>query len=329
MNNFRYSRAGSEAEALSTMQRTPGAVFLGGGTNLIDYMKEGVLHPPALIDVRALSASITESNGGLRLGAGATNTAVANHPLVRDRYPCVSQALLAGASPQLRNVATVAGNILQRTRCPYFRDTAFDCNKRSPGQGCAAYAGFNRSHAVLGGSPNCIATHASDFCVALAAMDAVVLVTGPNGARRIPFPDFHVIPGETPERENVLALGELITAIDLPGPGAPRSCYVKVRDRASYEFALASAAVHLEYSGGRISRAAIALGGVATKPWRATLAENALTGKALTDAIFRAAAAAELAPAQPREHNEFKVALAQNVMVRALRIAAGQETAST
>lgn len=320
MNNFSYLRATDDRQAIEAATHIPDAAFLGGGTNLVDYMKEGVMRPTTLVDVRRLPhTGIEDLRGGLRLGAMATNTAVAYHPVVVSRYPLLAQAILAGASPQLRNMATVGGNLMQRTRCPYFRDTAFACNKRAPGTGCSALEGYNRSHAILGGSEACIATHASDLCVALAALDAIVLTAGPEGERRIPFRDFHRLPGDTPHLETTLTPGELITAVELPPlPFAPRSAYVKVRDRASFEFALASAAVALDLRGQTISAARIALGGIATKPWRAEAAESALAGRPADGASFRQAADAALRGARPREHNGFKVELARRTLVRAL-----------
>jgi xanthine dehydrogenase YagS FAD-binding subunit len=329
MNNFSYARARDDRQAIDMLERSPEAAYLGGGTNLVDYMKEGVLHPTALVDVRGLPhAKIEEHGGALRIGAMATNTAVAYHPIVQARYPVLAQAILAGASPQIRNMATVGGNLMQRTRCPYFRDTAFACNKREPGTGCSALEGYNRSHAVLGGSEACIATHASDMCVALVALEAAVLTTGPDGERRIPLNEFHRLPGDTPHLETVLKPGELITVVELPPLGfARRSVYVKVRDRASFEFALASAAVALELRGTTIGAARVALGGIGTKPWRSPAAELALTGRPATEPTFRAAAEAALQAAQPHRHNAFKVDLAKRTLMRALASASNLPTA--
>jgi xanthine dehydrogenase YagS FAD-binding subunit len=263
-------------------------------------------------------------DGGIRIGANVRNSDLAYHDHIRTHYPVLSEALLSGASPQLRNMATVGGNIMQRTRCPYFRDGHSPCNKRDPGSGCAAMDGFNRSNAVLGVSDHCIAAHPSDMCVALAILDATVRTQGPNGERAIPFADFHLLPGKTPERETVLEHGELITAVDLPAARcAARSHYLKVRDRASYEFALASAAVALEVADGVIRTARIALGGVATKPWRATNAEKALVGQKPTAETFAAAGESAVKGAVPRHFNAFKVALARRVVARALETVAG------
>jgi xanthine dehydrogenase YagS FAD-binding subunit len=262
--------------------------------------------------------------GGLRIGAMARNSHVAHHELVRTRYPVLSEALLSGASPQLRNMATVGGNIMQRTRCYYFRDLSFACNKRAPGSGCPAIDGFNRIHAILGTSENCIATHPSDMNVALVALDAVIRVQGHQGERTIPFEEFHLEPGDTPERENVLQAGELITAVDIPAsPFAARSHYLKVRDRASYEFALASVAVGLEMNGGRIGAARVAVGGVATKPWRARGVEKILSGQSPSEDLFVRAAQASVEGARPRGDNAFKVELLPRAVTKALRTVAG------
>ena len=299
--------------------------FVAGGTNLVDLMKLGVERPTTVIDVNSLTrrhaslATVTDlPNGGVRLGALARMSDVAWNATIRDRYPLVSQALLLGASGQLRNMASLGGNILQRTRCPYFRDTATACNKREPGTGCSAIGGFNRTHAILGTSDKCIATHPSDFAVAMAALDATVNIRGAS-TRSIPFRDFHVVPGERPERETTLEQGEFITSIDLPAlPYAKRSLYMKVRDRASYAFALASVAVALEVNAGTIRNARIAFGGIGTKPWRSTEAERALIGKPANEGVFRAAANAALAAARPHKDNRFKVELAKRTLVRAL-----------
>jgi xanthine dehydrogenase YagS FAD-binding subunit len=321
MHPFAFQRATTAEMAADAVRATPGARFLAGGTTLIDLMKLNVERPPAVIDINALPlASIEElPDGHLRIGATVRNSEMANHAAVRARYPFVSQALLAGASPQVRNMATTGGNLLQRTRCYYFRDTVTACNKRTPGAGCAAIDGHNRIHAVLGTSDHCIATHASDLCVPLVALDAIVQVTGPRGARSIPIAEFHLVPGEHPEVETVLEPGELITSVDLPPlPFASRSVYIKVRDRASYAFALASAAVALDVRAGVIRDARIALGGVATKPWRARTAERALTGARAGSSAYAAAAAAALEGAIPRAHNAFKIDLAKRTLMRAL-----------
>ena len=321
MHPFTFSQAITADAASAAASGTAGARFVAGGTTLIDLMKLNVERPPLVVDINALPlASIEElPDGSLRVGSTVRNSDMAHHPLLRARYPFVSQALLAGASPQLRNMATTGGNLLQRTRCYYFRDTAMACNKRVPGSGCAAMDGYNRIHAVLGTSDHCIATHPSDLCVPLVALDAVVQVTGRQGTRSIPITGFHLVPGEHPEIETVLQAGELITAVDIPPlPWAKRSIYVKVRDRASYAFALASAAVALDIAGGIIRDARIALGGVATKPWRATAAEQLLRGRPVGQTSYRAAAEAALAGAVGRQHNRFKIELATRTVVRAL-----------
>src|SRR5262245_28952073 len=292
MNPFRYIRSEEPATAIRQVAGDPRAEFLAGGTSLLDLMKLGVEAPATLVDINHLPMSRIEVQGsGVRIGALVTNSALAYHEVVCKRYPVLSQAILSGASPQLRNMATVAGNLMQRTRCPYFRDGVSPCNKRLPGAGCGALDGFNRSHAVLGTSDKCIASNPSDMCVALAILDAVVHVVGEKGARTISFNDFHVSPGDTPERETVLEHGELITDIELlSAPFAARSHYLKVQDRASYEFALTSAAVALEVQDGIIRTARIALGGVATKPWRAFTAEHTLVGARPGEAAYAVAA---------------------------------------
>jgi len=326
MRPFAYERAHDAAGALAASADVPDARYLAGGTNLVDLMKLDVERPAGLIDINVLGTtdkSLAAVNdlpgGGLRLGALARMSDVAWDARVKERYPFVSQSLLLAASGQLRNMATLAGNIMQRTRCPYFRDVATACNKREPGSGCSAIVGLNRTHAVLGGSDRCIAVHPSDFAVALVALDAAVHVHGPSGERVIPIGNFHLLPGQHPERETVLQPGDLITAIDLPAlPFARRSHYLKVRDRASYAFALASAAVALDVQGGTIRAARVALGGVGTKPWRSPAAEHALVGKPATDATFRAASQAALADARPLRDNRFKVPLARRTLERAL-----------
>ena len=327
MTPFAYRRAQNIDDAVR-LGLAPGAHFLGGGTNLIDLAKGGVVQPMLLVDVSRLPlADVAEApDGGVRIGAMARNSDVANHPLVRTRYPLLSQALLAGASPQLRNMATVGGNLLQRTRCPYFYDTGFEhCNKREPGSGCGAVDGINRNHAILGASPACIATHPSDMCVALAALRASVRVRGPRGDRRIAMADFHRLPGDTPQRDTTLATGELIVGVDLPSDGfAGHAHYLKVRDRASYAFALVSVAAALDVRGGVIQDAALALGGVAHKPWRRPEAETRLVGREATDAVFGEAADLLLQGARPASQNGFKVTLARRAIVRALQTAREQ-----
>ena len=318
MNPFTYERA-SDRQAALTLGAQSGAKYLGGGTNLVDLMRETIEHPAMLVDVTGLSCSIEEwGDGGLRIGAGVKNTVVAADWRVRERYPMLSEAILAGASAQIRNMATVGGNLLQRTRCGYFYDDAAHCNKRAPGTGCDAMEGFNRMHAILGASNACVATHPSDMAVALAALDALVSVEGRNGARDIPLVDFHVLPGETPQIETVLKTGELITAVTLPPGLAGRSVYRKVRDRASYAFALISVAAALQVQDGVVAEVRIALGGVAHKPWRANAAEAALKGGPATEVAFHAAAQAELASAQGLRDNAFKIELAQRVITDTL-----------
>ena len=325
MNNFSYERPPSIDDALR-LGRLPGSRFIGGGTNLLDLVKAGVEQPVMLVDVSRLPlAGISElPDGGLRIGAMASNADAANHALVRTRSPLLSQALLAGASAQLRNMATVGGNLLQRTRCHYFYDTGFaHCNKREPGSGCGARDGVHRTHAVLGASEQCIAVNPSDMSVALAALDAVVVARGPNGERRIALADFHRLPEDMPQRDTTLETGELIVAVDLPPPRFPRHAYyLKVRDRASYAFALVSVAVALDLSGDTVREARLALGGVAHRPWRVPAAEQALAGRPLTDAGAQEAARLALEGAQPRRQNAFKVELAQRAIARALRTAA-------
>ena len=319
MNNFTYARAGSVDEALQLAEQTANVKFLGGGTNLVDLMRETIEAPDALVDVAALSGAIEELPGGaLLVGAGVKNTALANHPLVRAQFPVLSQAILMGASGQIRNMATVGGNLLQRTRCYYFYDDAATCNKREPGSGCDAIGGFNRIHAILGTSEICIATHPSDMCVALAALDARVHVEGPSGKRQIEFTDFHRLPGETPQIETELREGELITGVEIPASNAANSMYRKVRDRASYAFALVSVAAALEVENGTIKNVRIALGGVAHKPWRALKAEAILNGASATRETFQAAAQAELEDARGYGSNDFKIELAKRTIAGVL-----------
>ncbi len=325
MTPFSYSRAGDVTEALR-LGAPASAAYLGGGTNLVDLMRETIERPETLVDVTGLSGSIDEIDGaGVLIGAGARNTALAEHRAVRTRYPVLARAILAGASPQIRNMATVGGNLLQRTRCTYFYDTdGSRCNKRVPGTGCDAVGGFNRIHAILGASPACVATHPSDMCVALAALDATVHLQGANGARTLPFTAFHRLPGDHPEVDTMLEPGELITAIELPAlPIAANSTYRKVRDRASYAFALVSVAAALEVEDGRVKDVRIALGGVAHKPWRALKAEAALRGGPATEQAFRAAAQAELADAAPLSDNGFKIELVTRTIAAVLGDLAG------
>lgn len=323
MKTFGYLSAQDVDAALERITAEPGAKFLGGGTNLVDLMREGIETPGTLIDITRLPLDGIEElpDGGLRIGALVRNSTLAAHPLVRGRYPFLSQAVLLGATGQIRNMATVGGNLLQRTRCLYFYDEASPCNKREPGAGCSAREGFNRGNAVLGTSGDCVATHPSDMAVALAAIDAVVEVRSSRGSRRIALTDFHRLPGTTPHLESELERDELITAIELPPlPVAALSHYRKVRDRASYAFALVSVAAALDVAAdGRITDVRLALGGVATKPWRARAAEQLLLGATATEQTFAAAAAAELAAALPLSGNAFKVDLAQRTVVAVLR----------
>jgi xanthine dehydrogenase YagS FAD-binding subunit len=321
MIELTYSRAADVDDAVRRAADGQGR-YLGGGTNLVDLMRETVETPSALVDVTGLSREIAPTaDGGLMIGAAARNTAVAEHDAVRSGYPMLARAIVAGASAQIRNMATVGGNLLQRTRCTYFYDTdGSRCNKRSPGAGCDAIDGFNRIHAILGASPACVATHPSDMCVALAALDAVVHLRSTSGERTVDLCDLHTLPGDRPDIETVLEPGELITAVELPAPNAAeRSTYRKVRDRASYAFALVSVAAALELDGDTIVRARLALGGVAPKPWRARLAEQALRDQPATEATFAKAADAELADARPLAGNAFKVELARRTLAAVLQ----------
>lgn len=321
MNPFRYERATDAPGAIALLFETPAGAFLAGGTNLVDHLKLGLSQPDLLVDITHLPFEQIEAlpDGGVRIGALVRNADLAADRTVRARYPVLAQALLAGASGQLRNMATVGGNLLQRTRCVYFQDVSKPCNKREPGSGCPAREGFNRELAILGTSAACIATHPSDMAVALVALDALVRTQGPAGERTIPLVDLHRLPDHEPERDTVLAYAELITAVDLPPlEGAMRSAYRKVRDRASYGFALVSVAAALDAPDGVVRDARIALGGVAPKPWRAWKAEEALRGAPATEEAFRRAAEAELADVQPLPGNAFKVPLARNLIVRTL-----------
>ena len=320
MKAFQYERAGDAAAAVGRGAGA-GVKYLGGGTNLVDLMREGIEAPDRLVDVTGLSRAIEDRpDGSIVLGAGVKNTAVAAHRGVRERFPVLAEAILSGASGQIRNMATVGGNLLQRTRCHYFYDAAARCNKRTPGAGCDAMGGLNRGHAVLGASAACVATHPSDMCVALAALDAVVMLDGPAGSRSVRLVDFHRLPGDTPDVETDLRPGELITAVVLPPTAfAARSAYRKVRDRASYAFALVSVAAALDVVDGVVREARLALGGVAAKPWRAAAAEAALAGAPATEASFREAARAELAAAVALRDNGFKITLAERVIVATLQ----------
>jgi xanthine dehydrogenase YagS FAD-binding subunit len=319
MTPFRYETAGDTLTAVR-LGAVAGAKYLGGGTNLVDLMREAIESPQLLVDVSGLDGEITDTDdGGLVIGGGVKNTTVAADRRVRERFPLLAQAILAGASGQIRNMASVGGNIMQRTRCIYFFDDAARCNKREPGAGCDAIDGFNRNHAILGASPACVATHPSDMCVALAALDATVMVEGPSGPRTIPIVDFHRLPGDTPQIETVLQPGDLITAVVLRANGvAGRSSYRKVRDRSSYAFALVSIAAGIELDGDIIKDVRLALGGVAHKPWRAHIAEATLKGRPATRAAFRQAAEAELAPARGLADNSFKIELATRLITDTL-----------
>ena len=326
MTPFSYARAGDAADAV----RLGGAEFakyIGGGTNLVDLLRETIERPASLVDVTGLSSGIEErEDGSLLIGAAARNTALAEHRAVRTNFPVLTRAIMAGASGQIRNMATVGGNILQRTRCTYFYDNEGSrCNKRNPGQGCDAVDGFNRIHAILGASPSCIATHPSDMCVALAALDATVHLEGGSGPRSLKLTDLHRLPGGSPDVETDLQPGELITAIELPAlPAGAISTYRKVRDRASYAFALVSVAAVLQVEGGTVKEIRLALGGVAHKPWRARKAEDALRGGPASTQAFRAAAEAELAEAVPLRDNGFKVELAKRIITAVLEDLAGE-----
>lgn len=326
MMPFSYRRASSIDQAIQ-MAAGDGGRLLGGGTNLVDLMRKGVESPSRLVDVTALSGAIEEtSDGGLLIGAAARNGAVAAHPLIRARYPMLARAILAGASAQIRNMATVGGNLMQRTRCLYFQDVPGSrCNKRAPGSGCDAAGGFNRYHAIIGASPACIATHASDMCVALAALGARIHVAGADGARTIPIVDFHRLPGERPDLETLLEPGEVIVAVELASPSFVRSTYRKVRDRASYAFALVSVAAGLTMRGDAIADIGIAFGGIAPKPWRAFKAEAALRGGPATTQAFAAALADELADAAPLSGNAFKIELAQRTLSAVLTELSGSD----
>jgi xanthine dehydrogenase YagS FAD-binding subunit len=325
MIGFEYARASTVADAVRQMVGSPGAKFIAGGTNLVDLMKMDIERPTKLIDVTRLPLDSVEetAEGGLRIGALVRNTDLAYHPLVERRYPILASALMAGASQQLRNMASVGGNLLQRTRCAYFYDIATPCNKRSPGSGCSAVDGLNRMNAILGTSEACIAVHPSDMCVALALLEARIRVSGPRGERIIALSDFHRLAGDTPQRDTSLETDELVTSVELPAQGfASNYTYLKIRDRLSYAFALVSVAVGLELERGTIKQARLALGGVAHKPWRDPGAEAALRGRVPNDATFAEAAAIVLRGAKGFGHNSFKIDLARRAIVRALSQAA-------
>ena len=325
MKAFDYERAANPEQAVMLVSARPDAAFLAGGTNLVDHMKLGIARPELLVDVTQLPLNEVRElqDGAVRVGAGVRNSDLSAHPLIRRRYPVLSEALVAGASGQLRNLATTAGNLLQRTRCPYFQDRTTPCNKRAPGSGCSALHGHSRELGILGVSEHCIATHPSDMAVAMAVLDALVQVQGPDGSRELPIGELHRLPGETPDRDTTLEHGDLITAVDLP-PLSGLSTYRKVRDRASYAFALVSVAAVLQVSEGQVAEVRLALGGVAHKPWRASRAEHCLRGGPADENAFRKAAEAELAAARPTAENAFKVRLACNAIVATLRDLAGR-----
>ena len=326
MINFDYVRPSTQKAAIDALNKDATAQFIAGGTNLVDLMKRGVTAPQKLIDITNLPLkSIEQSGNVIHIGALALNSEVAEHELIMEKLPLLSQALKAGASPQLRNMATVGGNMLQRTRCPYFYDTTMPCNKRQPGSGCGALKGFNRNHAILGASDQCIAVHPSDMCVALAALGATVVVAGNKSVRRIPFLDFHRLPGATPQKDNNLQRGELITAVEIPYNDAlvKNVHYLKIRDRASYAFALVSVAAALDLNGTTINNVRLAMGGVAHKPWRLATAENFLKGKTATFSNFQQAASIAMKEAKGYGENNFKIKLAANSITEALKIASG------
>jgi xanthine dehydrogenase YagS FAD-binding subunit len=324
MNQFQYVRATKQQAAIDAVAKDANAKFIAGGTNLVDLMKRGIMTPQKLVDINRLPLTkIDHQANGLHIGALALNSSVADDKQVRERQPLLAQALNSGASAQLRNMATVGGNMLQRTRCPYFYDVTMPCNKREPGTGCGALEGINRMHAIFGFSDKCIAVHPSDMSVAMVALDATVLTSGPKGDRRIAFADLHRLPGDTPEKDTNLEAGELITGVDIPdGPFTKHVSYYKVRERASYAFALVSAAAALDLDGNTIKAARLAMGGVAHKPWRMTAAEQALVGKPATEETFRQAATVAMQGAKAFKHNEYKLKLAPNTIVQALKNAA-------
>lgn len=326
MINFQYVRPSSQKAAIDAITKDPNAQFVAGGTNLIDLMKKGVQNPQKLVDITRLPLNkIEKQAAALRIEALSLNSDVSEHELVLKHQPLLSLALKAGASAQLRNMATVGGNMLQRTRCPYFYNTDLPCNKRQPGSGCGALKGYNRMHAIFGASENCIAVHPSDMCIALVALDATVIVSSSKGERKIPFTEFHRLPGDQPQRDNNLQRGELITAVHLPDNKFQKHFhYLKVRDRASYAFALISVAAALELDGTNIKDARLAMGGVAHKPWRLTQAEQFLKGKPATEASFREAASIAMKDARGYGHNNFKLKLAPATIVETLKIAAAK-----
>ena len=326
MINFDYVRPSTQKAAIDALNKDPTSQFIAGGTNLVDLMKRGVAAPQKLIDINGLPLKkIEQKKGFIRIGALALNSDVAEHELIAKKLPLLSQALKAGASPQLRNMATVGGNMMQRTRCPYFYDTTMPCNKREPGSGCGALKGYNRMHAIFGASEKCIAVHPSDMCVALSALEARVVITSRKGDRTIPFADFHRLPGNTPEKDNNLQRGEMITAIEIPDNDifSKNSLYLKIRDRASYAFALVSVAAALDLNGSRIQNVRLAMGGVAHKPWRLTAAENFLKGKTASLENFTLAATIALKNSGGYGYNNYKIKLSENAIKEALKQVAG------
>lgn len=323
MINFAYARVATTKDAVTAISSDSNAMWIAGGTNLVDLMKKGVVAPQKIVDITHLKLKdIKKEKNNIVIGALALNSEVAENDLVKSEHPLLSLALQAGASQQLRNMATIGGNMMQRTRCPYFYNTDMPCNKREPGTGCGALKGFNRMHAIFGASEKCIAVHPSDMCIALIALDAVVNVSGPKGDRKIPFQDFHRLPGDTPEKDNTLDRGELIVAIEIPANQFQKNVhYLKVRDRTSYAFALVSVAVAMELKGNAISDIRLAMGGVAHKPWRLTETENFLRGKTANDATFQQAAQISMKNAKGFGHNNFKLKLAPNTIVEALKTA--------
>ncbi len=322
MINFGYAKPGTVAAAISAVSKDKTAKFIAGGTNLVDLMKRGVIAPEKLIDITGLPLkTIAQKGNVVHIGALTLNSAVAENEIIKNGLPLLSQALQAGASAQIRNMATVGGNMMQRTRCPYFYDTVLPCNKREPGTGCSALEGYNRMHAILGASDSCIAVHPSDMCVALAALDATVVIHGAKGVRKVPLLDFHRLPGNTPQLDNHLQHGELITGVEIPvnTSFAKHSLYTKIRDRVSYAFALVSVAAALDMKGNTIQQARLAMGGVAHKPWRLTTAENFLKGKQATIENFQQAASLAMKEAKGYGHNNFKLTLAPNTIVHSLK----------
>jgi xanthine dehydrogenase YagS FAD-binding subunit len=322
MINFEFSRVSSVKAAVDTLAKNPGANFIAGGTNLVDLMKKGVTAPPRLIDINNLPLKkVEEGKNGLTIGALAINSEVAEMEIVQSKFPLLAMAFKAGASAQIRNMATVGGNMMQRTRCTYFYDIAMPCNKRQPGSGCGAMQGFNRMHAIFGASNSCIAVHPSDMCVALAALDAVVTVNGPKGERKIAFGDFHRLPGDRPDKDNTLQKGELITNVTVPSNTFNKNYYLKLRDRASYAFALVSVAAALQVKGDVIKGARLAMGGVAHKPWRLKETEKFLTGKQISEDLFVQAGTLSMKGAKGYGHNNFKIKMGAAAVAEALKLA--------